>query len=246
MLPSLKTRLLWLDPACSWIRHHALHSTEAAACQHGLDYRKSWLFVSNLSALESLASTCVHPPGAHVITSGRRSAQGTFLTRDTACYPASLCKAMAEHFRPLLSSHIGEIPFLSWHSLLPPALFWPIPSHRVEDGAGTCSSACWSAPSGSDYFRDIRRAWTSRILSGDFLQPFRARLSSGSKSPPISDSDLTPFLEDLRSFMKLSSSDFDLLLRVPEGLLSGCPPSYCRRPGSPLSGLASGGRPSWR
>ena len=179
-----------------------------AACQHGLDYRKSWLFVSNLSALESLASTCVHPPGAHVITSGRRSAQGTFLTRDTACYPASLCKAMAEHFRSLLSSHIGEIPFLSWHSLLPPALFWPIPSHRVEDGAGTCSSACWSAPSGSDCFRDIRRAWTSRILSGDFLQPFRARLSSGSKSPPISDSDLTPFLEDLRSF---------LLLRVPEG-----------------------------
>ena len=93
--------ILWLDPACcSWIRHHALHSTEVAACQHGLDYRKSWLFVSNLSALESLASTCVHPPGAHVITSGRRSAQGTFL------------KAMAERFPPLLSSHIGEIPFL--------------------------------------------------------------------------------------------------------------------------------------
>ena len=54
-------------------------------------------------------------------------------------------------------------------------------------------------------------------LSGDFLQSFRARLSSGSKSPPISDSDLKPFLEDLRSFMKLSSSDFDLLRRVPAG-----------------------------
>ena len=140
----MKTRLLWLDPACcSWIRHHALHSTEVAACQHGLDYRKSWLFVSNLSALESLASTCVHPPGAHVITSGRRSAQGTFLTRDTACYPASLCLNI---FGPCF--RLTSVKSLSYPGTAYCHQFCFVYFESPRGGwRGTCSSACWSAPS---------------------------------------------------------------------------------------------------
>ncbi|CAE7664552.1 unnamed protein product [Symbiodinium sp. CCMP2592] len=218
ILENPASSLLWLVPGCrSWIRHHCMHSVEVAACSHALDYRKSWLFVSNFSDLRSLASVCQHPPGSHATTSGRRTASGAFLTRDTACYPSSLCSALADLFKPLLSSHTGEIPFRSWHSLLPATLFWPIPANRVEDGAGTCSSASWSVPRGADCFGSLRKAWCARILSGDFLSKFQAKLSSGSKAPPLSDPELAPFLDDLRSFLRLSAPDFDTLLSVPPG-----------------------------
>ncbi|CAE7657443.1 LRRC45 [Symbiodinium sp. CCMP2592] len=218
ILENPASSLLWLVPGCrSWIRHHCMHSVEVAACSHALDYRKSWLFVSNFSDLSSLASVCQHPPGSHAMTSGRRTASGAFLTRDTACYPSSLCSALADLFKPLLSSHTGEIPFRSWHSLLPATLFWPIPANRVEDGAGTCSSASWSVPRGADCFGSLRKAWCARILSGDFLSKFQAKLSSGSKAPPLSDPELAPFLEDLRSFLRLSAPDFNTLLSIPPG-----------------------------
>ena len=125
---------------------------------------------------------------------------------------------MASILVPFLSRDNRVVPFLRWESeLLPARSPWPIPPSRVEDGAGSVSSASWAVPSGPNCFATLRKLWTSRILSGNFLAKFRANIASGSKTPPISDHDLNPFLSDLRSCLGLSDSDFKSLLCVPHG-----------------------------
>ncbi|CAE7257787.1 LRRC45 [Symbiodinium sp. CCMP2456] len=219
ILENPSTSLLWHHPGCmSWIRHHCLSAVEVSACNHGLDVFKSWTFVSNLSDLSALASSCQHPRGSHAAISGLRDSSGQFLTRHTACYPASLCSRLASILAPLLSQNVGVVPFLDWEKrLLAPKLHWPIPASRVEDGAGSCSTGSWSVPQGEDSFKQLRQAWMQRITRPDFLGKFRANLASGSKDPPLSDVDLRPFLEDLRSFLRLSEKEFETLLCVPPG-----------------------------
>ncbi|CAE6954665.1 LRRC45 [Symbiodinium sp. KB8] len=219
VLENPTSSLLWLTSECQhWIRHHALSATQIAACVHGLSAAKSWTFVSNLSDLSNLAALCPHRPGFHPALSGRRDSSGQFLTRHTACYPASLCADLASILAPFLSSDNRVVPFLDWEScLLPPRSSWPVPPSRVEDGAGAVSTASWAVPSGPNCFAALRKSWTSRILSGDFLAKFRANIASGAKHPPISDSDLEPFLSDLRSCLSVPEAEFQQLLHVPAG-----------------------------
>ena len=219
VLENPTSSLLWLTSECQhWIRHHALSATQIAACVHGLSAAKSWTFVSNLSDLSNLAALCPHRSGFHPALSGRRDSSGQFLTRHTACYPASLCADLASILAPFLSRDNRVVPFLEWEScLLPPRSSWPIPPSRVEDGAGAVSTASWAVPSGPNCFAALRKSWTSRILSGDFLAKFRANIASGAKHPPISDADLAPFLLDLRSCLGVPEAEFQQLLRVPPG-----------------------------
>ena len=219
VLENPTSSLLWLTSECKhWIRHHALSATQIAACVHGLPAAKSWTFVSNLSDLSQLASFCPHRPGFHPALSGRRDSSGQFLTRHTACYPESLCSGLASILAPFLSRDNRVVPFLDWEScLLPSRCSWPVPPARVEDGAGSVSTASWAVPSGPNCFAALRKAWTSRILSGDFLPKFRANIASGAKNPPISDSDLSPFLMDLRSCLGVSDAELQKLLHVPAG-----------------------------
>ncbi|CAE7873637.1 LRRC45 [Symbiodinium necroappetens] len=119
---------------------------------------------------------------------------------------------------PLLSRHIGVVPFLTWEQrLLEPNLRWPVPASRVEDGAGSCSTGSWSVPQGEDCFKQLRQAWIQRITCPAFLGKFRANLASGSKDPPLSDVELRPFLDDLRCFLRLSDKEFETLKCVPPG-----------------------------
>ncbi|CAE7248426.1 LRRC45 [Symbiodinium sp. CCMP2592] len=162
--------------------------------------------------------TLVLLSGTHPPLAGKRDSSGAFLTRTTACYPDGLCERVAALMAPYLSRSVGLVSFLSWETaLLESHLCWPLPSSRIEDGAGSCSTASWSKPSGPDTFGPLRKLWVQRILSGDFLAKFRARLASGSKDAPISESELVPFLGDLRSFLGLAATDFDTLLSVPPG-----------------------------
>ena len=66
-----------------------------AACARGMDAFKSWLFCSNHPDVMRLASLCSHPKGTHPPLSGKRSSDGTLLTRLTALYPQSLADAVA-------------------------------------------------------------------------------------------------------------------------------------------------------
>ena len=79
----------------AWMRQFTPYLASVAACAHGMDAFKSWLFCSNHPDVMRLAS---HPP-----LSGKRSSDGTFLTRLTALYPQSLADAIAKIFGSAVS-----------------------------------------------------------------------------------------------------------------------------------------------
>ena len=101
ILENPSSSILWLDPAVrSWLAVHAPYCVHVAACQYGLPLPKAWAFWSNFSVLSPVACKCSHPPGFHPSFAGRRSSDGSFATRQTACYPDKLAAAIAVLFCP--------------------------------------------------------------------------------------------------------------------------------------------------
>ena len=129
--------------AASWMRQFTPYLAQVAACQHGMNALKHWLFCSNRPVVLQLASACPHAKGTHPALSGKPSADGTFLTRLTALYPESLASAIASLFSPALTVRSQLIPFADWRRLLPARLPFSLPPRRIEDGCGTCSTANW-------------------------------------------------------------------------------------------------------
>ncbi|OLP89543.1 hypothetical protein AK812_SmicGene28994 [Symbiodinium microadriaticum] len=197
--------LLWLDPeVIAWCRLTAPFMATVAACQVGMPLHKSWSFCCNDASVSKLASLCPHPIGFHPAVSGKRAADGSFLTRSTAAYRASLALSLAKLAAPWLSSVTSctaPVALAAWHSLLPSRLPWPVLKHRVEDGAGTCSTARPDPAMFSDPFRSLRATWSRRFLRDGLAVRIAGALNSGSREPPLSESELEPFLSDLRSFL---------------------------------------------
>ena len=137
--------ILLENPSSSllWICTHAPFSSQAAACHQGLSLFKSWTFWSNFPAVESLACMCQHPRGFHPSFAGKRLPDGSFATRHTACYPSQLAQAIVHCVQPWLTLRPAAIPLAAWRHLLPTRFVWPQLRRRIEDGAGTCSSAFW-------------------------------------------------------------------------------------------------------
>ncbi|CAE7210243.1 unnamed protein product [Symbiodinium sp. CCMP2592] len=212
--------LLWLDPdVVSWLRLFCRHVATVAGCHHGLDQHKAWSFCSNSPEFATLACVCPHPLGFHAKVSGKRLADGSFATRLSACYPPSLAAALARIAAPLFSDALPQQPYplAAWLQLLPSRFIWPARSHRVEDGAGTCSTAS-PRPVSSDPLSSLRAAWTKRLLASGLAQRIAASLNSGSKSPPLSEAEVAPFLDDLRSFLHVEDDTiWKRLLLVQEG-----------------------------
>ena len=214
--------LLWRDPeVIAWCRLTAPFMATVAACQVGMPLHKSWSFCCNDASVSQIASLCPHPVGFHPAVSGKRAADGSFLTRKTAAYPASLAVSLAKLAAPWLSSDTtcsGPVALDTWPSLLPSRLPWPVLKHRVEDGAGTCSTARPDPAKFSDPLRSLRTSWSRRFLRDGLAVRIAAALNSGSREPPLSDSELEPFLSDLRSFLGVSDdATWSLLLQVQPG-----------------------------
>ena len=221
-LENPSSSLLWLDPeVIAWCRLTAPFMATVAACQVGMPLHKSWSFCCNDASVSRIASLCPHPVGYHSAISGKRAADGSFLTRKTAAYPASLASALAQLAAPWLSADTScgiPVPLNDWTSLLPCRLPWPALKYRVEDGAGTCSTARPDPAKFSDPLRNLRTAWSRRFLSDSFAVRIAAALNSGSRDPPLSDSELAPFLSDLRCFLGISDdATWAQLLRVQPG-----------------------------
>ena len=104
----------------AWMRQFTPYLASVAACAHGMNAFKSWLFCCNHPDVMLLASVCSHPKGTHPSLSGKRSSDGTFLTRLTALYPQSLANAIADIFKSALSVGEEEVPFLQWENLFRP------------------------------------------------------------------------------------------------------------------------------
>ena len=170
-----------------------------------MDAFKNWLFCSNHPDVLQLASFCSHPRGTHPPLSAKRSSDGTFLTRLTALYPQSLADAIAKIFGAAVSVGKEEIPFVHWEQLLPARLPFCVPNRRVEDGCGTCSSANWVVSREPDFFAGLRHAWSESLRSTGLLPQILERLGGPAKGAPLPDSELQPFLQDLRLWLGVRS-----------------------------------------
>ena len=198
-----RSSLLWLDPAVrSWLSVHAPYCAHVAACQYGLPLPKEWAFWANFSVLAPIACKCPHPPRFHPSFAGRRNADGSFATRQTACYPDALAAAIAAQIAPFLSIRSTAIAFGEWPSLLPPSFVWPQPSGRIEDGA----SAFWGTPREPDVLKPLRTAWLCRLQTPGLLSGLLTHLVSF-KDSPLSETALGPFLSDLRAFLCVKNDD---------------------------------------
>ena len=189
----------------AWMRQFTPYLASVAACAHGMNAFKSWLFCCNHPDVMRLASVCSHPKGTHPSLSGKRSSDGTFLTRLTALYPQSLANAIADIFKSALSVGEEEVPFLQWERLLPARLPFSVPKRRIEDGCGTCSSASWVVPHEPDAFSGLRQAWCDTLRSTGLLPQILQRLGSSDKAAPLSDAELQPFLSALRHWLGVPS-----------------------------------------
>jgi len=211
--------LLWLDPqVMAWCRTHTPFASTVAACVHSVLAHKSWTFMCNHVSISSVASVCPHPLGFHPALSGHRGPDGVFLTRQTAHYPASLASLLASVAAPFVDKGTTNHSVRNWTCFLPASPCWTLPSGRVEDGAGLCSSATPFPPTQSDALGDLRKAWTRRLLDSGLHQQIASRLLSGSKDDPLSEAELAPFLADLRSFLHVESdSTWTSLLYILDG-----------------------------
>ena len=196
--------ILWLNrQVMSWVRAHSPFGAAVAACQHGLDVYKSWLFWCNPPIIAALASVCPHVADYHVRLSGVRNPDGSFRTRDTACYPASLARSLAALCVPFLSIMDREFTAQTWLQLLPARFPWPPTPYPIQDGAGNSSTACHAKPQSEDVFRTFRHVWSTHLADSGLVFKVVNALSSGSKQPPLTDDELLPFLNDLRAFLRV-------------------------------------------
>ena len=207
LLENPSSSLLWLDPSVqAWLSVHAPFSAHVAACAHGVNLAKAWVFWANKPVVEAFASVCTHSSGFHPSFAGKRLPDGSFASRHTACYPDSLASAIMSACEPFLSAQDRQIHPAQWRDLLPPRLPWPIHLHRVEDGAGTCSSAFWTRPRALDYLKPLRDLWLRRLSQPGLLNRLLSSLNSASRDPPLSDVDVEPFLSDLRQWLGISDT----------------------------------------
>ena len=102
ILENPSSSILWLDPAVrSWLAVHAPYCAHVAARQYGLPLPKAWAFWANFSVLAPVACRCPRPPRFHPSFAGRRNADGSFATRQAACYPDALATAIATQIAQL-------------------------------------------------------------------------------------------------------------------------------------------------
>ena len=103
--------LSWLqDDNIALLREWCAHCARVAACNHGMDYYKSWAMCATFQSIASLACTCGHAPGTHQSIAGVQ-VDGKFLSSLTAEYPPSLASAPAALIIPFTTSQ--------GHDLLP-------------------------------------------------------------------------------------------------------------------------------
>ena len=200
ILENPPSSMTWLDATmAAWVRQVTPFLAQAFACQFDRDWQKAWMFVSNSAKIEQVARSCNHPAGSHQKIAGARLPDGSYLSRVTAEYPAQLAAALAQVLKPFTSDLGRFVKLSTWRSLLPVKLEWPIRPGRVEDGGGLTSTALVSIPPQDDPLGQLRKLWVSRLCDTKQCLKISAHLATGIDAPPLSDTELQPYVKDLFS-----------------------------------------------
>ena len=155
-----RNALSWLEPAVQgYMLEVAADLVVVAACAYGCDMPKHWLFASSWRQIQSLASVCAHAEGTHSPIHGCDS-DGNFRSRQSAQFPAPLCKAFVCAIQCLfdVGQPLQACTLLQALESLPSRPLESFP-RATQDGAGIYSYPDWSVPpSGvSDVFKPLRQ-----------------------------------------------------------------------------------------
>eukprot|EP00435_Cladocopium_sp_Y103_P002494 s2776_g1.t1 len=142
-----------------------------------------------------------------------------FLIWLTAEYPPQLVEALATCFAPRLSRSGRTIKLDEWIQGLPRNPTWSFASQfqRIEDGGSLVSTARWHSPPSRDYMCGLRSSWSQRLFDSGLHLKIASSLQSGSDSPPISETELAPFFDDLRNCFGIDAADWQRMLTVTPG-----------------------------
>ena len=208
--------MTWLDDQMvSWVHSEAPFAAHARACQFDVDCAKVWCFVPNRPEISILARFCPHGPKAHLSIAGQRLPDGTFLSRLTAEYPPLLAALLATLVGQFTSCQRKFLTLSQWRSMLPVHVQWPLLQSRVEDGGGLPSTALHVGSTGGSIFDQLRKSWFQRLCdSRDSLKIF-AHLQQGSRDPPLNESELSPYIDDLIHLLGLDDHACDVLSVTP-------------------------------
>ena len=195
--------MAWLEPEVRrLIKFCAPHLVHLPACKFGANWQKSWLFACSYRALISLSGKCNHPSGTHEAIAGVRLPDGSFKSRQTAEYPATLCDMFATIVSPLCQSTASILTLEEATQAIPVKTLHDLPV-SYEDGGGLRSQPDWSRPFRveTDVFCTLRKAWMQHILKNRLHHKIYQFLQSDSTDPPFSEDDITPFREMLSNFL---------------------------------------------
>lgn len=128
---------------------------------------------------------------------GQRLPDGTFMSRLTAGYPPSLAAALATLVSQFTSCRGKFLTLPQWPSMLPEHVQWPRLTSRVEDGGGLPSTALHVGSSQGSKLDHLRAAWFQRYCNSKDCMKIFAHLQKGSRDPPLSESELSLYIDDL-------------------------------------------------
>ena len=150
--------MAWLEEDnVTLLRELCARCSHVAACEHGVNYYKSWAFCASFASIRALACTCRHPPGTRKSIAGLK--QGNIhVSALTAEYPDSLAAALAAILQPFCARTGTRRASISDFSNL---LCEPIIHRRppVCNGAGFNSTADHTNPKASSPFQDLIQHW---------------------------------------------------------------------------------------
>ena len=163
------------------------------------------MFATSFAGPSALACVCEHGRSAHIDVAGKRLENGTYLSRGTAEYPASLASAFIQ-----LISHMGEVSAPQNHALsdaikLVPAKPMDALSFAFQDGGGLGSSPDSShPPQGKDnLLLPLRQRWREMLFRRGFPQRLRLHVASGADTCPFSDQEIQQFRHAFDGFATL-------------------------------------------
>ena len=169
----------------TFLREISAHCAHVAACQHGMDFYKSWAMCASFPSIAQLACTCTHAPGVHKTIAGLKQG-GQYVSALTAEYPRSLARQLAGLMAPFCSSlghrryQISDFANLLTETHIPRR-------PPVCDGAGHNSSADHSSPQASCCVQDVVEHWLGYVASNSLKQHIISHLAQGQDSHPLTE-----------------------------------------------------------
>ena len=177
--------MAWLQPDnILRLQKFSCHVAWVDACRYGLQYSKSWALACTSPDIAKVTAICNHNI-RHESFTGIRNADGSFLSSDTAEYPAQLAVDIIKAVWPLpLPAEPGHTALTEWSRAAPgprqdPCLHCT--RHGPTDGAGL--------PSNNAALQPLQCRLAQWATEGNRHLRIAAHLAQGKPDCPLSEEE---------------------------------------------------------